>query len=580
MILSGTGVSPGTVIGKAVVVGASVVSVREHELAATQVDDEIARFRSALSRAHAELEELRERARQEGNQDLVDILEMQVMVIEDGMLLESVSDRIRNERRNAGFILKSYVDEFCERLAQAGNAFFAERTSDIQDLATRILRKLIGGESTDLSHLPEPCVLIAHDLSPSDTAGMDRANVLAFVTGMGSRTSHTAIMARALGIPAVVGVGEALANVSDGIALVVDGTQGRVVVSPDEATLALYRDRIREETAWRAKLEANALLPAETRDGFHVSVAANIELPEEVERLAPAHRVGIGLFRTEFLFVKGGSISDEEKQYAAYRRVAEAIRPYSVIFRTLDIGGDKFLSHLDVPVEINPFLGMRAIRFCLRREDIFRSQLRAILRASAHGKVRVLFPMITTMEELQSTLAILEDVKAELERQGIPHNPDLDVGIMIEVPAAAMIADKLAQHVDFFSIGTNDLVQYMMAVDRSNPDISYLYQPGHPSVIRLLDRVVRAANEYGRWVGICGEMAAEPLFLPLVLGLGIHELSMSPVAIPVIKDLVRDINMLEAEELVSQAMDCGSAEEVTKLCRAFVGRIAPHLLPE
>lgn len=579
-VLSGNGVSPGVVIGKAVVLGASVVSVREHELSAEQVEGEIARFRSALARARTELEELCARARQSGDQDLVDILEMQVMVATDGMLEEQVCERIERQRRNAGFLLKSYIDEYCERLAGVGNAFFAERVSDIQDLAARILRKLVGGESADLSCLPGPCILIAHDLSPSDTAGLDRDSVLAFATGMGSRTSHTAIMARALGIPAVVGVGEPLARVMNGDELVVDGSRGRVIVAPDAATLARYRERIRQEAVWRAKLEANAMLPAETRDGFHVSVAANVELAEEVERLGAMHHAGIGLFRTEFLFVKGGGISDEESQYATYRRVTEGVRPYSVIFRTLDIGGDKFLSHLEVPIEINPFLGMRAIRFCLHREDIFRNQLRAILRASAHGKVRVLFPMITTVDELHSTLAILADVKADLERRGIPHNPDLDVGIMVEVPAAAMIADKLAPHVDFFSIGTNDLVQYTMAVDRSNPDISYLYQPGHPSIIRLLDRVVRAANEHGRWVGICGEMAAEPLYLPLILGLGINELSMSPVAIPLIKDLVRDINMLEAEELVAQAMDCASADEVTKLCREFIGRIAPDLLQE
>jgi len=560
------------------VVGASVVSVREHELAEGQLEDEARRFRTALNGARNELEKLRDRARAEGNGELVDILEMQVMLIEDGMLEADVCQRVRETKRNAGFVLKTYVDEFCECLAKAGNSRFTERTSDIQDLSLRILRKLLGSEEADLSELPGPCILVAHDLSPSDTAAMDRTNVLAFVTSMGSRTSHTAIMARALGIPAVVGLGEVLSEVSEGDPLIVDGAHGKLVLAPAENDLAHYRERIVQETAWRTKLAANAMLPAETRDGFHVSVAANVELPEEAEKLRETHHVGIGLFRTEFLFVNGGSLSDEEAQYAAYRRVVEAISPHSVIFRTLDIGGDKFLSHLDVPIEINPFLGMRAIRFCLRQEDVFRTQLRAILRASAHGGVRILFPMITALEELQRTLEILAEVKADLKREGIPHNPDLDVGIMIEVPAAALIADKLAPHVDFFSIGTNDLVQYMMAADRSNPDISYLYQPGHPSVVRLLDRVVQAANEHGRWVGICGEMASEPLFVPLVLGLGIHELSMSPVAIPVVKDLVRDINMLEAEELVTNAMACGSAEEVTGLCRDFVERIAPELL--
>jgi phosphotransferase system enzyme I (PtsI) len=352
-----------------------------------------------------------------------------------------------------------------------------------------------------------------------------------------------------------------------------------VVLNPTPEQTVLYDGRIREQRDWFARVESESALPAETLDGFHVRLAANIELPEEVETLRQRYGVGIGLFRTEFLFVRNDGLCDEEEHFRTYRKVAEDIHPHSVILRTLDIGGDKFLSHLKMPVELNPFLGMRAIRFCLRRMDVFRVQLRAILRASAFGKVRIMFPMISTLEELQQALAALNDVKAELAAEGVPHNPHLDVGMMIEVPSAALIADKLAPHVDFFSLGTNDLVQYSLAVDRSNPDISYLYQPSHPSIIRMLRHVVDAVYAHGKWIGICGEMASEPLLVPLVLGLGIHELSMSPVSIPAVKQLVRHVRMREAEALVDQAAKCGTAEEVLGLCRDFLRRFWPDLLP-
>jgi phosphotransferase system enzyme I (PtsI) len=566
-------------MGKAVLVGRKLAQVHELTLSAEQTDVEVGRFETALRISREQIAALRARVQEVVGKDHAAIFDSHLMLVDDPTVVQQVVQLIRERRRNAEHVFQSVITGYCDMLSKVDDSYIRDRMTDIQDVAGRVIRNLQGHAAIDLSHLPERCVVVADDLSPSDTAGMDREHVLAFVTAIGSRTSHTAIMARAMGIPAVVGLSDAVEVVNDGDLLVVDGARGEVIVNPTPEQLVIYERRIREQQAWLARIEADSLLPAETLDGFHVRLAANIEMAEEVETLRQRLGVGVGLFRTEFLFVKNDGLCEEEEHFRTYRKVAEDIYPHSVIFRTLDIGGDKFLSHLKMPVELNPFLGMRAIRFCLRRLDIFRVQLRAILRASAFGKVRLMFPMISTLEELQQALGVLNEVKAELAAEGVPHNPHLDVGMMIEVPSAALIADKLAPHVDFFSLGTNDLVQYSLAVDRSNPDISYLYQPSHPSIILMIQRVAQAAYAHGRWLGICGEMASEPLLVPLLLGLGIHELSMSPVAIPAVKQLVRRVRMHEAEALVDQAVNCGSAEEVLVLCREFIRRVSPDLLP-
>jgi phosphotransferase system enzyme I (PtsI) len=577
--LKGAGVSAGVVTGRALLVGRAVTAVAEVELTEELTEAEVARFEGALRASREQIARLRARVEEVVGKENAAIFDSHLMLVDDPSVVKAVVQQIRQRRRNAEYVFQSVIGGYCAMLSKVDDSYIRERLTDIQDVAARVIRNLQGNAPVDLSHLATRCIVVAEDLSPSDTAGIDREHALAFVTAIGSRTSHTAIMARAMGIPAVVGLSDSLKEIGEGDALVVDGTRGEVVVNPTPEQALLYEGRIREQREWLARVEAEAALPAETLDGFHVRLAANIELPEEVESLRRRHGVGIGLFRTEFLFVRSDGLCDEEDHFRAYRKAAEDIHPHSVILRTLDIGGDKFLSHLKLPVELNPFLGMRAIRFCLRRMDVFRVQLRAILRASAFGKVRLMFPMISTLEELQQALGVLDEVKAELAAQGIPHNPHLDVGMMIEVPSAALIADKLAPHVDFFSLGTNDLVQYSLAVDRSNPDISYLYQPSHPSIIRMLQNVVHAAYAHGKWIGICGEMASEPLLVPLVLGLGIHELSMAPVAIPAVKQLVRHLRMHEAEALVEQAVKCGSAEEVLGLCREFLRRVSPEMLP-
>ncbi len=573
--LKGVGVSAGVVIGKALTVGPTRPVVHEVELREDQIDAEVARFEQALEVSRSQIAMLRSRVAEAAGKESAAIFDSHLMLVDDPAVVRTVIDQIRSRRRNAEYVFQAVLKHYSAMLSTVDDPYIRERLADIQDVADRVIGNLQGHGAVDLSHLREPCIVVAEDLSPSDTASMDRTHVLAFVTAIGSRTSHTAIMARAMGIPAVVGLRDSLQEIGDGDALIVDGLRGEVLVNPSPEETALYEARIREEREWLARVEAEAALPAETLDGFHVRLAANVALPEEVESLRRRYGVGIGLFRTEFLFVRNDGLCDEEEHFRTYRKVAEDIHPNSVILRTLDIGGDKFLSHLKMPVELNPFLGMRAIRFCLRRKDVFRVQLRAMLRASAFGKVRIMFPMVSTLEELQETLAVLDEVKAGLAAEGIPHNPHLDVGTMIEVPSAAMIAHQLAPHVDFFSLGTNDLVQYSLAVDRSNPDIAYLYQPTHPSIIRMMQHVVEAAYAHGKWVGICGEMASEPLLVPLVLGLGIHELSMSPVAIPAVKQLVRRVRMHEAEALVEDALRCGTAEEVLGLCREFQRRVSP-----
>ena len=576
--LKGAGVSAGMVMGKAILVGRKLSQVHELALSPEQTDVEVERFEAALRVSREQIAALRARVQEVVGKDHAAIFDSHLMLVDDPTVVQQVVQQIRERRRNAEHVFQSVISGYCDMLSKVDDSYIRDRMADIQDVAGRVIRNLQGHASIDLSHLPERCIVVADDLSPSDTAGIDREHVLAFVTAIGSRTSHTAIMARAMGIPAVVGLSDSVEVVNDGDVLVVDGARGEVIVNPTPEQLVVYERRIREQQAWLARVEAESMLPAETLDGFHVRLAANIEMAAEVETLRQRLGVGVGLFRTEFLFVKNDGLCEEEEHFRTYRKVAEDIYPHSVIFRTLDIGGDKFLSHLKMPVELNPFLGMRAIRFCLRRLDVFRVQLRAILRASAFGKVRIMFPMISTLEELQQALGVLSEVKAELAAEGVPHNPHLDVGMMIEVPSAALIADKLAPHVDFFSLGTNDLVQYSLAVDRSNPDISYLYQPSHPSIIRMMQQVAQAVYAHGKWLGICGEMASEPLLVPLLLGLGIHELSMSPVSIPAVKQLVRRVRMHEAEALVDQAVNCGSAEDVLVLCREFIRRVSPDLL--
>lgn len=580
--LSGIGVSAGIAIGTVQTWSSSFqLEVKEEELSITEASEQVLRFRRAVDQSRSQLRELKTKMAGAATRPKdAEVLDAQLELLDDDFLSEEVSEKIVSQRFSAECVFVRTLNQYCEKLAALDNPMMRERAADLRDLGRRLVANLRNETLPDLSQLTLPRIIVAMDLAPADTAAMDRTKVLGFVTSMGSRTSHTAIMARSLGIPAVVGIGREIESLEDGDQVILDGARGVVVIRPTPEQIEEYAEKIRQENQWFELVKKDALLPSETLDGFHVQLAANLELPDEIPQIKANYGVGIGLFRTEFLFIQKAAIPSEDEQFEVYRRTVEEIYPRSVIFRTLDIGGDKFISGIPMGEELNPFLGMRAIRFSLSRQEVFMAQLRAILRASAYGKARIMFPMITTVDEVRSALLLLEKAKQDLSRAGVRYNPNLDVGIMIEVPSAALLADKLAPLVDFFSFGTNDLVQYSMAVDRVNPDLTSLYQPANPALVRLMSQVVEKAYACGKWVGICGEMASDPLMLPLILGCGIQELSMSPMALGKVKHLVRRIKMHEAEALVAKAKECSTDTEVKDLCRDYIRRIDADILQE
>jgi phosphotransferase system enzyme I (PtsI) len=577
--LHGTGVSAGLVIGKALWLNNQRCAVPLKNISASQVASELERLAAAMEQSKEQLQTLHRSVKESLGDDHANIFTGHLYILDDPELHKRIIERVQQDLCGVEQACEKVLAEFYAEMAKIDDDYLRERLVDIRDVGERILCNLLGLEPIQTPDGgAEARIIVADDLPPSFAARLDPSRVAAFITASGSRTSHTAILARALNIPAVVAVQESLAAIRNGTRLAVDGASGIIHVAPDEETIAAFQRRNQRQQEWMSQILSESDQPAETRDGYQVRLVANVELPVEAMNVRQRHNVGIGLFRTEFMFINGANLLDEERQFIDYRDTAQAVFPLSVIFRTLDIGGDKFLSELHMPHELNPFMGMRAIRFSLSRVDIFKVQLRAILRASAFGKVRMMFPMISTLEELQHALAILEEVKEDLRANSVAFNEDLDVGCMIEVPAAAILAERLIQHLDFFSLGTNDLVQYSLAVDRSNPAIAYLYQPAHPSVIHMIKQVADVCYANGKWVGICGEMAAEPLYAPLILGMGIHELSMSPVSLAPIRKLVRSIRMHEAESLVAKALQCGAASEVHALCRDFLKSACPELL--
>ncbi len=577
--LRGIGVSAGIVMGRVLYFGQELESVPERELSQDEVESEVSRFQEALNLSYAQLEEIKEHVAEVLGEKDASIFDAHMMLVADQVIHDEVVSGIREQRRNAEFVYKDVVSRYTEALQDMKDSYVRDRLTDIRDVASRVIRNLQGDEVQEIHQLSSPRVVVAHDLSPSDTASMEHEQVLGFITAIGSRTSHTALVARSSGIPAVVGAKDILKYAVNGDFIIFDGNRGDVIIRPSEEDVSYYEKRMEEQDHWFRNIEKEVALPPITLDGFRVQLSANIELPEEVENIKKSYGVGIGLFRTEYLFVNQSELPTEQEQFEAYRQVTQEILPQSVIIRTVDIGGDKFLSHIQTPNELNPFLGVRAVRFSLAKPDIFMTQLRAILRASAYGKVRVMFPMIGTVEETKSVVAYVKEAQNQLRDEGYDFNRYLDIGIMVELPASAMLADQLAPHVDFFSIGTNDLIQYTLAADRANPEIAYLYQPSHPSIIRLMHNVVRAAYDHGKWVSVCGEMAADPVLIPLIMGMGIHELSMSSVALGPVKRLIRRMRMYEAEEMLQSVFACETSDEVYQLCEQFVQERAPELLP-
>jgi phosphotransferase system enzyme I (PtsI) len=522
---------------------------------------EWARFLTAVDKSRTEVTALRDKALIEAGEDQAAIFESHLLMLDDPDLHERIERSLKSSLVNVERIVIDIERDFADKLGKAEDASLRERVTDIQDVSRRILGHLLERHRPSLASLGEDVILVARDLMPSDMISMDRARVKGVVTESGGRTSHVAILARAFEIPAVLGLQGAMSKLRQAALLVLDGDRGLVVVDPDDAALERSAAARSAAAARQHDLDSLRDLPACTSDGLRVLVKANIEVPEEADAVLAHGADGIGLFRSEFLFL-GGHVPDEEEQYLAYKRVIEAMKGRPVTIRTLDIGGDKVLPELGAQDEKNPLLGWRAIRFCLSREDVFKTQLRAILRAAVYGETRIMFPMIATADELERALAIVGAAREECVRKGQKASMDLPIGIMIEIPSAAMTSDILARKADFFSIGTNDLIQYTMAVDRGNEKVSYLHEPYHPAVLRLVQRTIDAGKAAGIPVGMCGEMAGDPASAVVLLGLGLDEFSMSSAAVPAVKRAIRSTSLTEARAVASAAMALSSSAEV------------------
>ncbi|HDK5767460.1 TPA: phosphoenolpyruvate--protein phosphotransferase, partial [Clostridioides difficile] len=552
--------SPGVALGKALVVEHSELVIEKKSI--DNVEAEIAKLEDAVAVSKEELVKVKEKASEELGAEEAEIFEAHLLVLEDPELIGSAIDKIKTESVNAEYALNEIKEMFVSMFESMDNEYMKERAADIKDVTNRILRHVLGIKVVDLSALSEEVVLIAHDLTPSDTATMNKKMVLGFLTDIGGRTSHTAIMSRTLEIAAIVGLNDITSKVKDGDFVVFNGDTGEVIVNPDEETINKYTELKAKYEDERKALQLLKGKPSVTLDGKHVELAGNIGTPNDIEGLIKNDAEGVGLYRTEFLYMDRDSFPTEEIQYEAYKAVLEGMDGKPIVIRTLDIGGDKELSYLSMEPEMNPFLGYRAIRLCLDRKDIFKTQLRALYRASVHGRLRIMFPMISSLEELLQAKEVVKEVLAELDSEGVAYAKDVEIGMMIEVPSAAVISDVLAKHVDFFSIGTNDLIQYTCAVDRMNQKISYLYNQFNPAVLRLIKTVIDNAHKEGKWAGMCGESAGDQKMIPILLGMGLDEFSMSPISILPARKLITSVKESDMKKLADDVLNMGTAEEI------------------
>ena len=575
----GIGVSPGVARGQIYVYRIAEEVVPQYDLAVKDVPNEVNRFEQALIKTREQLHKLQESiASGIGSNAPSSILDVHLSITEDPALIEPVIHRVEKEYKNIEFIFNEVAHKYITTLAQLPDEFLRERAADVQDVTRRSLRNMLGRDHRGLTNLPPGTIVVAHDLSPSDTTSLDREHVTGLATDVGSHTSHTAIVARSMNLPAVVGLRNLSQFVHDGQAAILDGYSGTLIVEPTEQTLFIYGELEVKRHSVQERLDALHDLPAQTLDGHRLILSGNIELPGDVPALLAAGAEGIGLFRTEFLYLNRKDFPTEQEQYEKYLEVARAVKPNSVIIRTLDLGGDKFRSEDTTPPEVNPFLGFRAIRFCLANVDIFEAQLRAILRASAEGNIKIMYPMISGVAEVAQANEILRQVMGDLKKEGLPFDEEIHVGAMIEIPSAALTAEMIAAEVDFFSIGSNDLIQYTMAVDRVNEKVASLYEPTHPAILRLIRAVVEAAHNNGIWVGVCGEIAGEPLFAPLLVGMGIDELSVASSSLPRVKEVIRRLTFEEAQELAAASLHTSSGREVLAMLNALLQRVDPDLL--
>ncbi|MEM6820707.1 MAG: phosphoenolpyruvate--protein phosphotransferase [Verrucomicrobiota bacterium] len=576
--LRGIPVSPGIAKGPLVVLSREEISVPKRSIEESKISDEISRLEKALLDTREQIQEIQHHLSQSIGEKDASIFDAHLLVVEDSSLIEAVKKQLYSRKICAEYIFYHISQKYAQSMREVEDPYLQERAADILDVSKRVINNLMGNSVNDRYTLDEPSIILSHDLSPSDTAMLDREKVLGFATDLGSRTSHTAIMARSLSIPAVVGLKEASYQLESGSYVILDGYNGLIVVNPSEQTRNEYSQLEEKRQEIEVGLGELRTTEAITPDNHKVIISANVELPEDLPMVQKSGAEGVGLYRTEFMFLNRMDLPDEEEQIDTYRKVIDASRPHDVIFRTLDIGGDKIVDHLGLSEELNPFLGWRAIRYCLEREEIFRTQLRAICRAAAGEHVRIMFPMISTFEELRKAKSVLQSVLWDLEKEKLDHTQDIEIGVMMEVPSLAIIADHIVPQVDFLSIGTNDLIQYTLAVDRTNEKVAYLYQPTHPAIIRLIRRIVEAGHAGNVWVGVCGEMAGEVLLTPLLLGLGVDELSMGSVFIPRVKRAIQRLDYNEAKLLVEDIDHMSTAAEIEEQLRAVASRHYPELL--
>ncbi len=569
--ITGVKASAGIAIGKAFLL--TTPDLQINTVAIEDPANEIQRFQEALARAKNDLEGIVLRVEREMGTDHADIFKAHLLVLEDPELVDTVKDKISNEKTNAESALNDVAQAFIGLFEQMDNEYMRERAADIRDVTRRVLSYLLGVPFAGLGELTQEVIIVADDLTPSDTAQLDRRYVKGFVTDIGGRTSHSAIMARSLEIPAVVGTQGITRAVQPSTLIILDGHEGIAIIDPSEEEIAVYKRKQADYEAQKAELAKLVNNKTVTLDNHHVELAANIGSPEDVAGAIANGAEGVGLFRTEFLYMGRNDFPTEEEQYLAYKHVLEHMGDRPVVIRTLDIGGDKHLSYLALPEEMNPFLGHRAIRLCLDNQELFRTQLRALLRASVHGNLKIMFPMIATLEELRQAKAILEEEKKSLVNRGIVVSDQYEVGIMIEIPVAALMADQFAREVDFFSIGTNDLIQYTMAADRMNEKVAYLYQPYHPAVLRLLHNVIKAGHAQNKWVGMCGEMAGDPIAIPILLGMGLDEYSMSAGSILPARQQLSRLSVEDAAKQIDTILQMSTSAQVEAFVKEWLERV-------
>ena len=569
-MITGIPASPGIVFGKALVLKEEKIVLDTQKISEEQVEAEVARFYAGREAAVEQLNSIHQRALKSLGEEKAAIFEGHLMILEDEELEEEIIDYLRSQKVNASVAASKIIDQQVEMLSEIDDEYLKERAGDIRDIGNRLIKNILGMHIVDLGDITEESILVAYDLTPSETAQLNLEKVLGFITDIGGRTSHTSIMARSLELPAIVGTNDVTARVNTGDYLILDAVNNRVYVNPTQAEideLKTLEAKLAEEKAELAKLKD---LPAVTLDGHKVEVVANIGTIRDCEGAHRNGAEGVGLYRTEFLFMDRDQLPSEEEQFIAYKEVVEAMEGRLVVLRTMDIGGDKELPYLNLPKEMNPFLGWRAVRIALDRREILHAQLRAVLRASAFGKLAVMFPMIISVEEIRELKSVLETLKAELRAEGKAFDENIQVGVMVETPSAAVNAKFLAKEVDFFSIGTNDLTQYTLAVDRGNELISHLYNPMSPSVLGLIKQVIDASHAEGKWTGMCGELAGDERATLLLLGMGLDEFSMSAISVPHIKKLVRHVSYQEAKALADEALQKPTAAEIEQLIQAFL----------